>query len=310
MRIRLEDAIAFPAKDVVFINDQLIRFKLAISRQSSAYQKFLLGEYSSPNQIFPSAPNREGVEYNLASITKELDVGFAGMRDKPLGASGILRSRRDFLLFNIDHFCHPTYVYTNGQAIVSVVRRDDRRFEIVHHRSLSDFNGFDSEYDQPDFISADKVTIAASFRDAEWDARQKLSTVKTREFRMRKGGELDHLILQSTGSRTDKSGYPIEVYIGRFRGQEFRVEMGGGEEHEPYRTLNELHRDGFVVEACATCKYFQFSGMSRDMSSGSRGYCRHSSHGGETNTLGVVSVTYYCKWYTFCSDDKRPIPFM
>ena len=38
-------------------------------------------------------------------------------------------SRRDLMSFNIDHFCRPTYLYTNGQAIVSLVRRNQDRFE-------------------------------------------------------------------------------------------------------------------------------------------------------------------------------------
>jgi hypothetical protein len=288
----LEDAVPFPVRDVLYLNDQLIRFQLESNRAPSPYQRFFMGEYSSADEVFPDDPNREAVEYNLASLAKALDAALAG-------AAGM--SRRDVLSLNIDHHCRPTYLYTNGQAVVSVVLRNPARFEAVYHRSLRCFNAFDSSF------RAQDVLMAANFEDAQRAAVERLAAVETWSLGVRKGVELDEVVFQPAGSRTGSERYPLQILMVSFRGGGFRVQTGGPPcgAHEEYRVLNELRPDGFVVEACATCQYFRFSGMTRDMSAGSAGYCTHPSNSTAAGRLTHVSVRHFCPEYTFVEDHDR-----
>jgi hypothetical protein len=307
LQVRLKDAVPFPTKDVLYLNDQLIRFQLGCPRQPSKYQRFFMGEYSSPDEVFPEAPNRKAVEHNLASLAKTLDAALALTREWPFDEGGCVMSRQDLLSFNIDHFCRPTYLYTNGQAIVSLVQRNPARFEVVYHPSLRYFNEFDSEFGGllGDLISAEHVAFASSYGDAEQVAQERLSTVKTWKLRLRKGVELDELVLQPAGSRTVAHGYALETLIASFRADRFRVQMGGPPcgAHEPYRVLNELRPEGFIIEACATFRYFRFTGMSRDMSAGSAGYCTHPSQNNTARGFSaIVSVRHSCPEYTFVAD--------
>jgi hypothetical protein len=125
----LEDAVPFPAKDVRYLNDQLIRFQLDCACQPSAYQWFFMGEYSSADEVFPEAPNRKAVEHNLTSLAKELDALLGLTRERPFRKGCAVMSRRDLLSLNLDHFCRPTYLDTNGKAVVSLVQRNPARFE-------------------------------------------------------------------------------------------------------------------------------------------------------------------------------------
>src|SRR4051812_43823228 len=98
---------------------------------------------------------------------------------------------------------------------------------------------------------------------------------QTYSLRAQKGVESAELLLQRTGSIPGTDGYRIHNFIATFRDEGFHVQMGGPPcgDKEPYRVLNELRPQGFVLTVCATCEHFRFSGMARDMSAGSRGYC-------------------------------------
>ncbi len=118
MRIGLDDSDALPAKNIIYLNDQLIRFQFKQARQPSPYQEFFTGIYSSPSQVLPKAPNREAIESNLNSLAHMLEV-HCRICEEPFGERGVIESRLDLLLLQIDHFCRTDYLYTNGQAIVS-----------------------------------------------------------------------------------------------------------------------------------------------------------------------------------------------
>jgi hypothetical protein len=191
------------------------------------------------------------------------------------------------------------------------VQRNPARFELVYHPWLRDFNEFGGL--QGDLISAEHVLVASSFHGAEQVAKKRLSVVKTWTLRLRKGVELDELVLQPAGSRTVTNGYSLRTLIASFRADRFRVQIGGPPcgAHEPYRVLNELRPEGFIIEACATCLYFRFSGLTRDWSAGSAGYCTHPSEKKtEHGPPPSVSVRHYCPEYTFVADREREYPYI
>lgn len=313
LQIRVEDSVEFPASDVQYLNDHLLRFRLVSTRDASTYHRFFLGEYSSADKLFPGAPDRKAVEYNLASLAKALDAGLARMRERPFVEGTAIRSRQDLMTFNVDHFCRPTYLYTNGQANVSLVKRNQDRFELAYHPSLRDFWTFGSDYEIGILIEPDNVQVARSFEGAERLAQERLFKVATYTLRVQTGTELDQLVLQPAGSRGDTHGYPLETLIAAFRGDGFRVQMGGPPcgDNEPYRVLNEFRPAGFALVVCATCEHFRFTGMTRDMSGGNRGYCTSpSKENGKLGLSNIVSVRDWCPEYRFVMDQERKIPYL
>ena len=312
MQIRLADAVSLPTQAVEYLSDHIIRFQLECWRQPSAYQRFFLDDHSSPDEFLPTAPNRAGVQHNLTALAARLDMALPQMRDRPFGERSAILSRSDFLMLQIDHFCRPTYLYTNGQALVSLVQRRGTTFEVGYHRSLAAFLDFCSESSAHAFLEAEDLQIAGSLEDAEKAARARLSTVQTWTLNLRRGIEIEQLVMQPAGSRRDDQGYREETLLADLQESQFRVTMGGGPcgKHEPYRVLNQLRPNGFVIEACATCVYFRFSGMTRDMSAGSVGYCKFPLTKEPRSELIRVSVRYVCPEYTFIADQNREHPYL
>jgi hypothetical protein len=92
---------------------------------------------------------------------------------------------------------------------------------------------------------------------------------------------------------------------------------------DAYTVLNELpgRLEGEVVQACATCVAFRFSGMSRDSSGGTRGWCRRRLEAARASGLPmpgldvrprygtIVSVFDRCLEHEPIADEAREIPF-
>lgn len=313
MRIRLEDCIDFPASEVTYLNDRLVRFRLASPRKPSEYQQFFLTENASINDVFPEAPNRKAVAYNLASLARLLDAGLARAGDLAFAVGAAIGSRRDLLAFNIDHFCRPAYLYTNGQAVASLVQRSQSRFELACHPSLSSYKQFNSWHTVNDLIQPENLQLVSSMDQAERVVAEVLSAVETYSLRARKGVDLAEVVLQPAGSIPGAQGYPLRTLIATFRDESFRVQMGGPPfgENEPYRILNELRPQGFVLMVCATCEHFQFSRLTRDWSAGSSGYCaRALKNGGDLDISDKVSVLHWCSEYSFVEDEERRRPYI
>ena len=87
-----------------------------------------------------------------------------------------------------------------------------------------------------------------------------------------------------------------------------------GAEFEPYAVLNHLATvlPGVEADTCATCCSFAFSGMSRDMSGGWMGYCRHPDAQEAPDRSGPpsVSVSDRCDRYTMVLDVNRKHPYL
>jgi hypothetical protein len=302
----IEAAIGVEITQLRDLPNKLFCFKLAAPRETSKYLRFFLGEFDSPDQLLVRQQNREALESNLASLARKLDAAVEGMHSHPLLGSVEL-SRRDVLFFNVNHYCRPTLLYTNGRAAVSVVRRSQNRFEVVRHRSLSFFKTFLSDFGWTDcLIGPEEISIAHDFESAERLAREFL----TRTLRMRKGASIEQVTLVPEEGSAVVDGYPVHVLVATFGTREFRLQFGGAPcgPREAFRVLNEFCPDGFVAEVCATCEHFRFSGMSRDMSAGSSGYCTQVRAGDDRKSGGrppVVSVFHTCEAYHLHPDRTR-----
>ncbi len=287
MRIEVENFTDLPVKNVHYLSEKVIRFQLESPTELSGYERLLLGEYESIEQIHPGAPNRSAVEYNLDRMRRGLEESLAEMTQNAVAEERAIRTAKDLLLFHVEHLHRPTYLYTNCQAFVSVVARSSTRFEVLFHPSSAGFGGSSCFYG-PRFGPED-TAVVATLEHADAAANKRLSNVRIQTLQLRKGSENEILYLQSAGRRN-----MVETQIATFRGEEFPFLMGGLD--EPFQVLNNLRPDGFVIEACATCRFFRFSGLTRDWSNGSVGYCQHPNLGSE---VPRVSVFHYCSDYSF-----------
>jgi len=85
--------------------------------------------------------------------------------------------------------------------------------------------------------------------------------------------------------------------------------LAEGEGYDHYASFRELQRqlakiDG-RIQSCANCSYFLFSGMARDMSNGSRGYCLHSKLGKNLIPSDVREIFHYCHHFSYGPDRER-----
>jgi serine/threonine protein kinase len=101
----------------------------------------------------------------------------------------------------------------------------------------------------------------ASLLAAETWIGQRLSKLEMRTLSVARASERRMVFLQPVGSET----FILHSWT------EPRRERVPSENLHSF--LNLLNVDGFKARSCATCSYFSFSGMSRDMSAGTKGYC-------------------------------------
>lgn len=85
--------------------------------------------------------------------------------------------------------------------------------------------------------------------------------------------------------------------------------LAEGEGYDHYASFRELQRqlakiDG-RIQSCANCSYFLFSGMARDMSNGSRGYCLHGKLGQNLRPGDIREIFHYCHHFSYGPEQER-----
>lgn len=319
MRIELEDSVDVPTRDVRHLAPHLIRFEFTEPRPVSPYHQALLEGEDTGRSILPEAPNREGIDHNYRQLRAQIEGVFTAHQRSLAFTLAEVKSPADVVRLNIDHHCRPRYVYTNGQTAVTLALRGERCLEVAPHPSMEQILGFGSVYGPWHLIDPAEIKCFSGLAAAETWITARLSKLSVRALPMLRGEQERALLLQHAGFRRDEKGYLIETYLAHFEGRVTRLQIG---HQEPYEFLNRLVLDDFRVKSCATCKNFRFSGMSRDMSHGSSGYClpRRTEaaasglprQGQDTtpSSSTVVSVFSGCEDYTFIEDAARPFPYL
>ena len=248
----------------MYLNDFIIRFEYAESVQILKFYDMILTNDRDTSQLFPGAPNREAVEYNFNNAIKGFQTEF-NQFDSRLKRSKKLTSFQDLLQRNVNHVYNPEFVYTNGQQIITVQKHADT-YELALHRSYSAFIDFFSEYNQS--LSLESLEDFDKLSDLELIVRRNLS-------------RLELTMLNVFKKQSHKVGFlqqvrhlPSYTHYLHFKGQIIPITIN--RENEAYTVLNSLPEliEGYQIKACASCKHFAFSGLSRDMSEGSMGYCQ------------------------------------
>jgi hypothetical protein len=308
MRIQLEDSVDVPTAGATHIAEHLIRFQFAEERPISPYHRALLEGIEDARGILPEAPNRAGIQQNLDQLRRQLEETWKAHETSAALTFAAVGSPADLVRLNIDHCCRPRHVYMNGQAVMTLVERRERLFEAAPHPRMEDVLRFGSIYGPWTSIDPARIRHYSTLSAAETWIRASLSHLSVRALSMVRGGEKRTLLLQAAGFTRDEKGYTVEVYLAHFEGQVRRLRRF---DEEPYGFLNRLVLDGFRPEACATCRSFRFSGMSRDMSGGSKGYCGMRRERAQApSSMTVVSVFDACGEHSFIEDEAREVPYL
>jgi len=84
------------------------------------------------------------------------------------------------------------------------------------------------------------------------------------------------------------------------------AEGRGYDHYDSFRCLQEdLDNSQAIIQACANCRYFLFSGMARDMSNGSRGYCLHGKLGQNLRPKDIREIFHSCAYFDFGPKEER-----
>jgi hypothetical protein len=79
---------------------------------------------------------------------------------------------------------------------------------------------------------------------------------------------------------------------------EVLAEGRGFDHYDSFRALQaQIETKSARILACGNCRYFLFSGMARDMSNGSRGYCLHGKEGKNLRPRDIREIFHSCEYF-------------
>ena len=142
-----------------------------------------------------------------------------------------------------------------------------------------------------------------------------LSDAKEDKIAVRVHGSSGTMTWRTWGWIAGPAGYRRKGLVLTVGDRSVWTELNGwaGAEFEPYAVLNQLATvlPGVEADTCASCCSFAFSGMSRDMSGGWKGYCRHpDAQEGPDRRSPIVSVCERCVRHSVVLDSNRKHPYM
>jgi hypothetical protein len=84
------------------------------------------------------------------------------------------------------------------------------------------------------------------------------------------------------------------------------AEGRGYDHYDSFQRLQEqMDLQDAEIQACGNCRYFLFSGMARDMSNGSRGYCLHGRLGQNLRPKDIREIFHLCEAFEFGPAGER-----
>jgi hypothetical protein len=88
--------------------------------------------------------------------------------------------------------------------------------------------------------------------------------------------------------------------------QEVLAEGRGYDHYDSFQCLQaQLDEQGAEILSCGNCQFFLFSGMARDMSNGSRGYCLHGRLGQNLRPRDIREIFHCCEYFEYGPKDER-----
>ena len=311
-----------PFEALLPLDDCSVRFAYPQPREVPLHWTMVLEPEPKLHRLEPGAPNREAVASLLEGLRHALLESFEHGRGSALFATAGIDDPigwRDVLL---DHYCRPKWLYTNGQALFSLVERPGPRYELARLPSLASLHEFRTLYvrELPD---PRDVMEFGHEGGAETHVLGRLAEVQVRALPLVRGKQRRMLLLQACGKRPGGPGEsPISLWLAHMGSTTMLLETQP-DRRDAYTVLNELpgRLEDEVVQACATCVAFRFSGMSRGSSGGTRGYCRRRLEAARASGLPMpgldvrprygttVSVFDRCLEHEPIADEDREVPF-
>jgi len=84
------------------------------------------------------------------------------------------------------------------------------------------------------------------------------------------------------------------------------AEGRGYDHYDSFRNLqDDLGPSQAVIQSCGNCRFFLFSGMARDMSNGSRGYCLHGKLGQNLRPKDIREIFHTCAYFEYGPKEER-----
>ena len=293
--------------DVEEIAPMLVTYRPTHQYSPTLLHREMLKPSPKPAELHPDAPNRGAVEHNLRESIRGFERAFVECRKIESGHR--LANWKDLLRLNIQHVTAAERHYTNGQATVTSVRAVEG-LSVGLHASMERFR--DDHVAVPSLVAhaLAMVTTEVAARDL---ATHWLGSVEEKEVPVLVEGRRRSMKWRAWGSAPSAYGYRARGLLLTIEGRSAWTELDewAGGRFEPYAVLNSLPKTLGEVEAdaCATCRSFRFSGLSRDMSGGWGGYCMHSdrtSDGGPP----PVRVHERCEHHAMILDSDRERPYL
>jgi hypothetical protein len=264
------------------------------------------------SKLFPEAPNREAVEHNLRASIRTFEEALPGFAQFEAGHR--LLRWQDLLRLNLQHTTSAERHFTNGQSIVTRLKLEDGRFSVALHENLE---GFLSELQSWPSLRAHRLATVETEQESRALAIEWLSHVTETTIPVRIDGNPGTMSWRTWGWIAGSAGYRRQGLVLTVADRSVWTELDGqpGAKFEAYAVLNQLPTllPGVEAETCATCFSFAFSGMSRDMSGGWTGYCRHpdaQEAPAPHRSSPSVSVAYRCERYRKVLDRDRQHPYI
>jgi hypothetical protein len=311
-----------PFEELQALDDCSVRFAYPQPREVPACWSMVLDPAPALERLLPDAPDRSAVGNLLEGLRHALLESFERGRGSALFATAGIDDPAGWRDVLLDHYCRPRWLYTNGQALYSLVERQGPRYELARLPSLASLHDFRTLYlrDLPD---PREVMEFGHLDGAETHVLGRLAEVQVRTLPLVSGKERRMLLLQACGTRPGGPGeQTISLWLAHMGGATMLLETQP-DRRDAYTVLNELpgRVEGEVVQACATCVAFRFSGMSRDSSGGTRGWCRRRLEAARASGLPmpgldvrprygtIVSVFDRCLEHEPIADEDREVPF-
>lgn len=237
MKIPLDKIGSYPLLDTHYLSDSIIRFKI------NGHKQFCQ-ELQALEMLFYSRDI--GTDYHQA-------IAAFKYKEK--------ESDWDQLTMELKHLLVADFYYTNGQEVFSLVN-ESRKWKVGKIRSMEAFG--DTRYllnplHLSHLTSLDLPAFPV-FESAEFYVIAQLQQMKIKSLPLDNGNEI-----------TIRELYPehLVVDFGNHHARIFDTTALDCT-HREIEKQTAPHR----LKTCLNCRHFQFSGMSHDMSSGSKGYCQ------------------------------------
>lgn len=315
-----------PFENLEALDEYAVRFSYPRGREVPLHWEMVFDERPDLELLEPDAPNREAVDNQLAGLRYAVVESFEQGRGSALFTTAGIDDAAQWRDLLVDIYCRPQALYTNTQRTFAILELPGPRFRVAELPSLQSLHEFRTLYVRT-FPDPHQIVDFGHLDAAEVYVTDQLSQLKMRALPLRKGDKRRMMLLQSAGSRAGTGGIKISLHLAHIDGKTTLLEFEP-DGCDAYTVLNQLDRwippkvlRGYVVQSCATCSAFRFSGMARDSSAGNKGYCRRRREAARESGLPmagldtrprhgtVVRVYDRCGQYEAIADEDREIEY-